>query len=335
MKDLGKIAATRHQVGEEAAGQRLDNYLLKRLKGVPKSHVYRILRSGEVRVNRGRVAPDYRLRTGDEVRLPPVRTARRSAPTGPADARLERAIVFEDDWLLALDKPAGLAVHGGSGISLGVIEQLRALRPQARFLELVHRLDRDTSGVLLLAKKRSALTALHAALREGEVEKRYLVLVGGKWRDRKRHVRLGLHKYVLSSGERRVSVSAEGKESHTVFTLVRAWPQFSLLQAELKTGRTHQIRVQLAFLGFPVAGDEKYGDRDFNKRLSQSGLKRMFLHAGSISFRHPATGAAVEIEAPLPQELQVFLDRAGGDGEKLTNMAIAGNGERPKRSRYT
>jgi len=336
MKDLGKISATRHKVGEEADGQRLDNYLLKLLKGVPKSHIYRIVRSGEVRVNRGRAAPDYRVRAGDELRLPPVRVAERSAVrrVAPANAQLERAILFEDEYLLALDKPAGLAVHGGSGVSHGVIEQLRALRSQAKFLELVHRLDRDTSGVLLLAKKRSALTGLHAELRAGRVTKQYLALVKGKWRDQKRHVRLNLHKYVLPSGERRVSVDAGGRESHTIFRLKRAWPDFSLLQAELKTGRTHQIRVHLAHLGFPIVGDEKYGDFDFNKRLAPK-LKRMFLHASSIGFTHPATGENVEIEAPLPKELAAFLagiERAGGDPE----AGHAGSGsELLERPRYT
>ncbi len=309
MKDLGKISVTRHQVGEEADGQRLDNYLLKLLKGVPKSHIYRIVRSGEVRVNRGRAGPDHRLQPGDELRLPPVRVAERSVMRRvvPANAELERAVLFEDEYLLAINKPAGLAVHGGSGVSFGVIEQLRAMRPQAKFLELVHRLDRDTSGVLLLAKKRSALTRLHAELRAGRVEKQYLALVKGKWRDQKRHVRLNLHKYLLPSGERRVSVNAGGRESHTIFKLKQAWPQFSLLQAELKTGRTHQIRVHLAHLGFPIAGDDKYGDFNFNKQLARSKFKRMFLHASNVGFIHPVTGNRVEIEAPLPKELSTFL----------------------------
>jgi 23S rRNA pseudouridine955/2504/2580 synthase len=311
MKDLSKVSATRHQVGENADGQRLDNYLLRMLKGVPKSHIYRIVRGGEVRVNRGRAAPDYRLCAGDELRLPPLRISERPAAprVTPANSRLEQAVLFEDDHLLVLNKPAGVAVHGGSGISFGVIEQLRALRPQARFLELVHRLDRDTSGVLLLAKKRSTLTALHAELRAGRVKKYYLALVRGRWRDQKRSVRLNLHKYVLPSGERRVSVNAEGRETHTIFELKRTWPQFSLLQAELKTGRTHQIRVHLAHLEFPIAGDEKYGDFDFNKRLIRLRLKRMFLHANSVGLVHPATGENLTIEAPLPKELSAFLAR--------------------------
>ena len=199
-------------------------------------------------------------------------------------------------------------MHGGSGVSFGVIEQLRAQRPQARFLELVHRLDRDTSGVLLLAKKRSALTTLHAALRAGRVKKFYLALVKGKWRGPKQSVRLSLHKYVLASGERRVAVNPAGQEAHTVFKLEQAWREFSLLRAELKTGRTHQIRVDLAHLGFPIAGDDKYGDVELNKRLARAGLKRMFLHASSVGFEHPATGSSLTLEAPLPAELQAFLD---------------------------
>ena len=308
MKGLGKNTVSRHRIDENAGGQRIDNYLLKILKGVPKSHIYRILRSGEVRVNRGRAKPDYRLQSGDELRLPPLRVADRAQRVVPrGEAGLAQAVLFEDEHLLALNKPSGLAVHGGSGVSFGVIEQLRAERPQARFLELVHRLDRDTSGVLLLAKKRSALTALHTELRAGRVQKYYLVLVKGKWHNPKQSVRLNLHKYVLASGERRVAVNAEGQESHTVFELQKTWRDFSLLRAELKTGRTHQIRVHLAHLEFPIAGDDKYGDFALNKDLPRAGLKRMFLHASRISFKHPATGSLLTLEAPLPDELKNFL----------------------------
>ena len=307
MNALGKNTASRLEIPEDDAGQRIDNFLLKLLKGVPKSHVYRILRSGEVRINKGRIGPDYRLQAGDSLRLPPVRTAERSQVVPPANPGLERAILFEDEHLLALDKPSGLAVHGGSGVAFGVIEQLRGQRPQAKFLELVHRLDRGTSGVLLLAKKRSALTALHEQMRAGEIEKYYLALVKGKWSNRRQHVRLNLHKYVLDSGERRVNVHADGKPAHTVFELEQVWGGFSLLRAELKTGRTHQIRVHLAHLGFPIAGDEKYGDFELNRTLVRSGLKRMFLHASRMSFVHPATGKRVGVDAPLPQALQDFL----------------------------
>jgi len=310
MKDLGKNVVSRHQVEAEDAGQRIDNYLLKLLKGVPKSHVYRVLRSGEVRVNKGRAKPDYRIQAGDELRLPPVRVAERSLKSilPPPNPGLEQAILFEDESLLALNKPSGLAVHGGSGVNFGVIEQLRAGRPEARFLELVHRLDRDTSGVLLLAKKRSALVALHEALREGRMRKQYLALVLGKWHNARQSVKVNLKKYLLASGERRVAVEPDGQASHTVFELQKAWSEFSLLRAELKTGRTHQIRVHLAHVGFPIAGDDKYGDFLRNKSLARSGLKRMFLHAACLTFAHPSSGQPVTVESPLPAELQRFIN---------------------------
>ena len=220
---------------------------------------------------------------------------------------LEFPILYEDEALLAVDKPSGVAVHGGSGVSFGVIEQLRSARPQAKFLELVHRLDRETSGVLLLAKKRSALTALHEQMREGQTDKRYLTLVMGKWQNAKQHVKLPLHKFTRPDGERRVMVREDGQESHTVFALQQAWAGYSLLEAQLKTGRTHQIRVHLAHLGFPIAGDDKYGDFTRNKELAKQGLKRMFLHAHSMALTHPITGEALRFSAPLPKELQSFI----------------------------
>jgi 23S rRNA pseudouridine955/2504/2580 synthase len=309
MNELSKDSATWHEVGVEEAGQRVDNYLTKHLKGVPKSHIYRILRSGEVRINSRRVGPDYRVQAGDRLRLPPVRTAKPAAtPKHPPAPRLQASVLYEDDALLVIDKPAGIAVHGGSGISRGVIEQLRLERPEARFMELVHRLDRDTSGVLLLAKRRSALTDLHRQLREGQVRKFYLVLVKGAWRDGKRSVKLPLNKYVLASGERRVSVGDDGQAAHTVFRLQRGWKDYSLLEAELKTGRTHQIRVHLAHLGYPIAGDDKYGDFSLNKQLAKQGLKRMFLHASRAAVTHPQTGDGLKLEAPLPAALRSFLD---------------------------
>ena len=308
MKGLSKDSASWHEVEAEAAGQRVDNYLTKWLKGVPKSHIYRILRSGEVRINSRRVGPDYRMQEGDRLRLPPLRTARRPLATVPPPvSRLKADVIHEDDVLLVIDKPAGVAVHGGSGISRGVIEQLRLERPECRFLELVHRLDRDTSGVLLLAKRRAALTALHRQLREGQVQKHYVVLVKGDWRDGKRSVRLPLHKYVLASGERRGSVGRDGMPAHTVFRLQRNWSGYSLLEAELKTGRTHQIRVHLAHLGYPIAGDDKYGDFKLNKQLVREGLKRMFLHACKVVISHPQSGAMLALEAPLPLDLKAFL----------------------------
>ena len=314
MNGLGKESVRQVEIGDDAVGQRIDNFLARILKGVPKSHLYRILRSGEVRVNGRRVGPDARLARGDAVRIPPVRTAapQISATASPRPARA-LPIVFEDDALIAVNKPAGLAVHGGSGISHGLIESLRAARPDARFLELVHRLDRDTSGLLLVAKTRPALTGLHAALREGEVDKRYLVLVRGRWRDEKRVVRLALHKFATREGERRVRVDdAVGRESVTTFRRQQVFrahePPLALLEAELGTGRTHQIRVHLAHLGFPLAGDDKYGDFAWNKVLAKEGLARMFLHAWRLAFQHPSSGATVALEAPLPAELARFLD---------------------------
>jgi 23S rRNA pseudouridine955/2504/2580 synthase len=316
MEDFGKNSVTWLTVGSEEAGQRIDNFLFRRLKGVPKTHVYRILRSGEVRVNSRRAEAAYRLEAGDRLRIPPVRTARpaRAAPVA-ARPRLSLRVIYEDEALIVLDKPAGWAVHGGSGVSLGVVEQLRAEHPEWKFLELVHRLDRETSGVLLLAKKRSALLELHRQLRQGETEKAYLVLVRGRWRDALRNVRLPLEKRVTAGGEKRVRVSDQGQAAHTVFRLKRAWRDFSLLEADLRTGRTHQIRVHLAHLGYPVAGDDKYGDFELNKALAGRGLKRMFLHAERMVLRHPVTGATLALATPLAPDLRAFLD--GLDAEAL------------------
>ena len=301
------VTVRRERVDDSVAGQRIDNYLMRVCKGVPKSHVYRILRSGEVRVNGGRVGPTYRLALGDEVRIPPVRVAESSTPAAvPAGKALP--VVYEDEALLVVDKPSGKAVHGGSGVSFGVIEQLRSQRPDARMLELAHRIDRETSGLLIIAKKRSALTALHDMMREGRVEKRYLTLVPGRWANPLQHVKEPLFKYLTPEGERRVRVSGEGKQAHSVVRLVKRWQRFSLLEVELKTGRTHQIRVHLAHLGFPLCGDDKYGDFPFNKALEQEGLKRMFLHAAHLSFAHPLTGESIVLQSPLPDELQGFID---------------------------
>ena len=307
MNDLRKESVTFLEVDENGADQRIDNFLFRLLKGVPKSHVYRILRGGEVRVNKKRVTQTYRLQLGDLLRIPPVRVAKN--PDTEFVPAAEFPILHEDDALLAVNKPAGTAVHGGSGVSFGVIEQLRRARPQAKFLELVHRLDRETSGVLLLAKKRSALTAMHEIMREGNSDKRYSALVLGQWQNARQHVKLPLHKFDTPQGEKRVMVREDGKESHTIFSLQKSWPEFSLLEAQLKTGRTHQIRVHLAHLGFPIAGDDKYGDFARNKVLMKQGLKRMFLHAHSISFAHPLTGEPLQLTAPLPQELESFIRR--------------------------
>ncbi len=325
MNDLSKDSVNRLAVGEDGEGQRVDNYLAKILKGVPKSHIYRILRSGEVRVNRRRVGPDARLAIGDELRIPPIRAA---APERKATSPTERTgalppVLLEDEALIALDKPSGLAVHGGSGISFGVIERLRRSRPDAPFLELVHRLDRDTSGVLLVAKKRAALTGLHAQLRDGAVDKRYFVLVRGKWRDALRAVELPLATHHAGSGERRVRVEPGGRAARTVFRRVKVWPRaeppVALLEAELDTGRTHQIRVHLAHLGFPIAGDDKYGDFEWNRDLARRGLKRLFLHAHRIRFKHPQDGREVVVEAPLAPDLAAFVARLDAGSEAVAD----------------
>ena len=321
MNDLSKDAVNWLAVGEDAQGQRVDNYLVRILKGVPKSHIYRILRSGEVRVNRCRVGPDTRLNAGDRLRIPPIRAATRDrTPTTSAARKIAiPPILFEDDALIAVDKPAGLAVHGGSGISFGVIERLRQARPDAPFLELVHRLDRDTSGVLLIAKRRPALTGLHAQLRDGAIDKRYHVLVRGKWRDAMRTVDLALATARGGEGERRVRVEAGGRPARTIFRRVKVWPDadppVSLLEAELETGRTHQIRVHLTHLGYPLAGDDKYGDFAWNRLLARAGLKRMFLHAHRIRFAHPLDGSDVVIEAPLAPDLAAFVARLDAAGD--------------------
>ncbi|MDY0012412.1 MAG: RluA family pseudouridine synthase [Rhodocyclaceae bacterium] len=307
MKALGKSVTVRHErVDEASAGQRIDNFLLRVCKGVPKSHVYRILRSGEVRVNGGRVGPAYKLVDGDDVRIPPVRTAAPESPA-PVPVGTPLPVVYEDDALLVVDKPAGLAVHGGSGVSFGVIEQLRRQRPEARFLELVHRLDRETSGLLIVAKRRSALTVLHDMMREGRVEKRYLTLVAGRWMNPLQHIRTPLLKYLTPEGERRVSAHRDGKPAHSIVRLQRRWQSASLLEVELKTGRTHQIRVHLTHQGFPLCGDDKYGDFALNKQLEKRGLKRMFLHAARLVFRHPLTDGEITLQSSLPGELAGYL----------------------------
>lgn len=307
MKELGKARATVLEVGESAESQRIDNFLLRHLKGVPKSHVYRVLRSGEVRVNSGRVRPEYRLQPGDRVRVPPMRIAERedSRPVRPGPPL---PVAFEDEALLVLDKPSGVAVHGGSGVSHGAIESLRAARPEAKFLELAHRLDRDTSGLLVIAKKRSALVELHRMLREGEVEKHYFAIAKGRWRGGARELRESLHKFVTKEGERRVAVRGDGQSALTVARPERVGDDFSLLDLRLMTGRTHQIRVHLAHAGHPVLGDDKYGDFALNKVLAAKGVKRLFLHAASLSFRHPATGLTLDLRSPLPKDMQDYLD---------------------------
>ena len=319
MNGAGNNSVVHVVIGDDDAGQRLDNYLIRHCKGVPKSHLYRILRSGEVRVNSRRVAPTYRLAAGDALRLPPIRLAERpqNAIDEAAKARVTLPVLHEDEALLVIDKPEGIAVHGGSGVSFGVIEALRRQRPEARFLELAHRLDRETSGILLVGKKRLALTALHDMFREhgAGADKRYLVLVKGRWMNATQHVRAPLFKYLTADGERRVSVDAvQGKPSHTVFRLLARWPEMSLLEAQLKSGRTHQIRVHLAHLGFPILGDEKYGDFALNKRLPAAGLRRMGLHAWRMAFRHPLSGAPLEFVAPIPAGISSYIAAVNASG---------------------
>ncbi len=305
MNDLHKPRASWVEIGEESAAQRIDNFLLRHLKGVPKSHVYRVLRSGEVRVNSGRVGPDYRLQTGDRVRVPPMRVAARQKTAPPA----EFPILYEDPALLVVDKPSGVAVHGGSGVSFGVIESLRAARPQAKVLELAHRLDRDTSGLLIVAKKRSALVELHRMLRDGEVEKTYIAVVKGVPANRAFEIAEPLHKHVSASGERRVSVAEGGMAAVTRIKLLKNNPIFSLVEVRLLTGRTHQIRVHLAHAGHPVLGDDKYGDFELNRSLAGQGVKRLFLHARRLAFDHPISHERLRLEASVPAEMARFIEK--------------------------
>ncbi|HUL83190.1 MAG TPA: RluA family pseudouridine synthase [Gammaproteobacteria bacterium] len=311
-----KAGARQAQIDESAAGQRLDNYLLGALKGVPRSHIYRLIRSGQVRVNSGRVTPKHRLKAGDRVRVPPV-SVRPPAPlasSGGSLAWLEQRIVYEDPRLLVLDKPAGLAVHGGTGVALGCIEALRALRPDIKELELVHRLDRATSGCLLVAKRRSALRTVHALLREGEVEKRYITLVQGRWREAVADVSAPLVTK-RGAGESRVRVATGGKAARSSFRLLETLGRTaSLLEVSIATGRTHQIRVHAAHLGHPVAGDERYGHAEFNEAMRRFGLYRMFLHSQSVAFEWPETGEAFSISVPLPADLEAVITALRGQG---------------------
>ena len=303
-------------VDEGSEGQRLDNFLLRVLKGVPKTHVYRVIRSGEVRINKGRAAADTRLALGDEVRVPPVRMAEPKAEASVPPREFD--VLFEDDLLLAIDKPAGVAVHGGSGVSFGVIEQLRRARPDARFLELVHRLDKETSGVLLLAKKRSALTNLQDQFRERGTVKVYAALVSGAWPASKKVIDVALHKTLDARGERHVrpvaADHADGKRAITLVKVAQKFNGFTLLDVTLKTGRTHQIRVHLAGEGRPIVGDAKYGDFAQNRQVARDHrFGRMFLHARELAFDHPALGERITLAAPLPAECTALLATLGAD----------------------
>ena len=323
MASFSKEIVNHINIAEHEAEQRLDNYLIKILKGVPKSHIQRIIRAGEVRVNKRRAKPDYRVAAGDCVRIPPIRVAEKnvsgSLKTVPAR---EFEIIFEDDALLVINKPSGIAVHGGSGVSFGVIEQLR---PEAKYLELVHRLDKDTSGLLMIAKKRSALVKLHEMLRNDHPQKVYLALGVGTWQPENRHVRLPLVKYTGAAGEKMVRVDDEGQSAHTIFRVLDTFSgclthsvgisTLSLVEATLKTGRTHQIRVHMQASGCPIAGDERYGDYQANKRLQKLGLKRMFLHAHRLVLAHPLSGEMLDLVAGLPEELERVVERLAAGGE--------------------
>jgi 23S rRNA pseudouridine955/2504/2580 synthase len=311
METQGRPAVQWLDISPEQAGQRIDNFLLRVLKGVPKSRIYRLLRKGEVRVNKGRAKPEYRLQTGDQVRVPPVRVAE-STPARPADRALDllhQAIIYEDERLLVLDKPAGMAVHGGSGLSFGVIEGLRALRPAAPFLELVHRLDRETSGCLMVAKKRSELRTLHELLRDGQVTKQYLLLAQGDWSRGPAVIDLALRKNLLQGGERVVRVDTAGKPARTRFQCLQQYARASLVEASLDTGRTHQIRVHAAHAGHQLAGDDKYGDPAFNREMRSQGLKRLFLHAHYLAFHDPERHRDIELSTPLPGDLKAVIQQ--------------------------
>jgi 23S rRNA pseudouridine955/2504/2580 synthase len=298
-------------VNENYVNQRIDNFLLRELKGIPKSHIYKILRSGEVRINGKRAKPDNKLHLDDVVRIPPIRKAQIAeiSINKPAMTFLQQRIIYEDDALIVLNKPSGMAAHGGSGLSYGVIEAMRKARPDIKHLELVHRLDKDTSGCMLLAKKRSMLHTLHAYLRESKMTKTYMLLVKGRWRGGVKKVDLGLLKNRLSSGERIVKVSDIGKDALTVFKPIAIFANASLLEAQIFTGKTHQIRVHAAYIGYPVAGDDKYGDQQFNKAMTQFGLKRLFLHAASVKFRLPDVDQEVLFTAPMDLALSNVLEQ--------------------------
>ncbi|PSJ79569.1 RluA family pseudouridine synthase [Neisseria iguanae] len=318
MHPIRKDSVSQITLTEHEAGQRLDNYLIKILKGVPKSHIHRIIRVGEVRLDKKRCKPDTRIESGQILRIPPIRTAGTQKPSKPQPApACKFDIAYEDDALLVINKPSGVAVHGGSGVSFGVIEQIRQTRPEAKYLELVHRLDKDTSGLLMIAKKRSALVKLHEMIRNGHPKKTYLALGVGRLNNDRFHVKLPLFKYTGAQGEKMVRVSDDGQSAHTIFRVLKRYSDglphqvglsaLTLVEATLKTGRTHQIRVHMQSQHSPIAGDERYGDYQANKRLQKLGLKRMFLHASELHLDHPVTGEKLVLKAELPQELTQFV----------------------------
>ncbi len=314
MSEIKEKSYPVRQVPVEAGyqGQRLDNFLLTMLKGVPKSYVYRIVRKGEVRVNKGRTKVSYRIQEGDIIRIPPVRMAEKDAPHRPGDRTLDalrQSIIYEDKRLLVLNKPSGLAVHGGSGLKFGAIEAIRLMRPEEQQLELVHRLDRDTSGCLMIARRRSALRTLHELLRTNGIDKRYLALVAGHWKRDRETVDAPLAKNQLQGGERIVRVDPDGKPALTRFRVMERFADATLVEAELMTGRTHQLRVHLAHLGTPILGDEKYGNDTANRYMKKQGLKRLFLHAKSLSFEWTEEVGRLKVEAPLELALEQLLKK--------------------------
>lgn len=298
------------EIDHQNAGQRIDNFLLNQLKGVPKSHIYKIIRKGEVRINKGRIKQTYKLQYGDTIRIPPVKLAEKKELPAPGRSLLsliEQSIIFEDSSLLIINKPSGVAVHGGSGISYGIIEAIRALKPEEKFLELIHRLDKDTSGCLLIAKKRSALISVQDLLRKRQTDKHYLALLCGQPGFKREKVTAPLLREELKSGERFVRVDQQGKESTSFFTVIERFDDTALLEIKIITGRTHQIRVHSKFLGHNVAGDSKYGNYACNQRLKDRGLKRLFLHSAQMTFKHPDSGKKMTVKAPLSADLEQFL----------------------------
>lgn len=304
-KDFPRVRQV--NVSAEEAGQRIDNFLARYLKGVPKSHIYRILRRGEVRVNSGRIRAQYKVCAGDTVRIPPVRVAPVKSGQKKAGFSLEQHILFENSRCLVINKPSGIAVHGGSGVSVGVIEAFRAERPQAPYIELAHRLDRETSGCLVLAKRRSFLRAFHEQLRQGQVVKRYLALVAGVWQGGKQKVDVPLRKNQLRGGERMVTVDADGKQAISIFSPVSCYENATLVEVVLKTGRTHQIRVHGTHIGHPLAGDGKYGDPVFNRQMRALGLRRMLLHAHFLEFTDPTNDEVITVSSPLGDDVKAVL----------------------------
>lgn len=311
MNKLSKNQVNFYMVTEKDDAQRLDNLLFKILKNIPKSHIYRIIRSGEVRINKKRATANSKVILNDSIRIPPIETTEINPKKIPSNIpKTGFSVLFEDEYFLIINKPSGIACHGGSGISFGVIEQLRHLQPAAKFLELAHRLDRDTSGILVLAKKRQALIKFQELIRGGELKKIYLALTLGIIKDEMLSIKAPLYKYLTKEGERRVRVDKIlGQFSHTIFNVINKYKNHTLVKAEIKTGRTHQIRVHLQHIGYPIAMDNKYGDFETNKQLARDGLKRLFLHASELKFKHPITNELVHIELALPNELQQFVSK--------------------------